>query len=55
MGQHAGRTDRAAGCRITEPEGPTSPKGSAGGGPDMASEGVGEVGGVVVVRGASGL
>jgi hypothetical protein len=39
---------------VLEPEGPTSLEGSVGGGPGVAREGVGEVGGVVVVFGASG-
>jgi hypothetical protein len=37
-----------------EPEGPASLEGSADGGPGAATEGVGEVGGVVSVRCASG-
>jgi hypothetical protein len=37
-----------------EPEGPASLDGSVGGGPGTAREGVSELGGVVVVRGASG-
>jgi hypothetical protein len=39
---------------VLEPEGPASLEGSADGGPDAAREGVGEVGGVVAVLGASG-
>jgi hypothetical protein len=39
---------------VTEPEGPAPLEGSAGSGPGVAREGVGEVGGVVVVCGASG-
>jgi hypothetical protein len=38
---------------IPEPEGPASLEGSASGGPGMV-RGVGEVGGVISVRGASG-
>jgi hypothetical protein len=39
---------------VRKPEGPASLEGSAGGGPDAVREGVGEVGGVMVVLGASG-
>jgi hypothetical protein len=39
---------------VLEPEGPASLEGSVGGGSSMVREGVGEVGGVVAVRGASG-
>jgi hypothetical protein len=39
---------------VTEPERPASLEGSAGDGPDAAREGVGEVGGLVVVLGANG-
>jgi hypothetical protein len=39
---------------VPESEGPASLEGSAGGGPDVVREGVGEVGSVVMVRGASG-
>jgi hypothetical protein len=39
---------------VQETKGPTSLEGSAGGGPAVAREGVGEVGSVVVVCGASG-
>jgi hypothetical protein len=39
---------------VLEPEGPASLEGSVGGRPDATREGVGKVGGVVVVRGASG-
>jgi hypothetical protein len=39
---------------VLELEGPASLEGSADDGPSAAREGVGEVGGVVVVRGASG-
>jgi hypothetical protein len=39
---------------VPEFEGPGSLEGSAGGGPDVVREGVGEVGSVVMVRGASG-
>jgi hypothetical protein len=39
---------------VPEPEGPSLLEGSACGGPSVAREGVGDVGGMVVVRGASG-
>jgi hypothetical protein len=39
---------------VPEPEGPTSLEGSADDGPDTMREGVDELDGVVVVRGASG-
>jgi hypothetical protein len=39
---------------VPEPEGPASLEGSVGIGPNMAREGVSEVGGVVTVRGVSG-
>jgi hypothetical protein len=39
---------------VPEPEWPASLQGSADGGPSVVREGVGEVGGVVVILGASG-
>jgi hypothetical protein len=39
---------------VPEPEGPALLEGSVGGGPDVAREGVGKVGGVLAVRCASG-
>jgi hypothetical protein len=39
---------------VLEPEGPASLEGSAGGGPGATREGIGEVGGVVAVRGSNG-
>jgi hypothetical protein len=38
---------------VPEPEGPASLEGSANGGPGVVREGVGDVGGVVVVHGAN--
>jgi hypothetical protein len=39
---------------VPEPEGPASLEGSAEGGPDVMSEGISDVGSMVVVHGASG-
>jgi hypothetical protein len=40
---------------VSEPEGPTSLEGRAGGDPGVVREGVGEVGSVVAVLSASGV